>query len=355
MFGTKLCALVVAFFAIVVGDAYAQTARDSAALRYRVAKPAATPYEPVRPASNIGLKDPSNFTNEVEYDEETDQYIIHQKVGGVDVRPPFTMSREEYGDYDVNSSLKNYWRQRYRNESFERQGGSLTKFNVDNELFETIFGSSVIDIKPQGTASLKFGLKITNTANPNIAQSLRRQTIFDFKENIQMSVAGKIGDNLEMKISYDTESQFDFDNTINLKFQGKEDDIIQKIEAGNVSLPLSTSLITGSQSLFGVLTELKFGKLYVSTVISQQKGESKTITTQGGAQVSQFDVSAVDYDKNRHFFLSHYFRSQYDKALKHLPLIVSSVQITKVEVWVTNTKRSTENAHNIVAFMDLGE
>ena len=355
MFGTKLCALVAAFFAIVVGDAYAQTARDSAALRYRVAKPAATPYEPVRPASNIGLKDPSNFTNEVEYDEETDQYIIHQKVGGVDVRPPFTMSREEYGDYDVNSSLKNYWRQRYRNESFERQGGSLTKFNVDNELFETIFGSSVIDIKPQGTASLKFGLKITNTANPNIAQSLRRQTIFDFKENIQMSVAGKIGDNLEMKISYDTESQFDFDNTINLKFQGKEDDIIQKIEAGNVSLPLSTSLITGSQSLFGVLTELKFGKLYVSTVISQQKGESKTITTQGGAQVSQFDVSAVDYDKNRHFFLSHYFRSQYDKALKHLPLIVSSVQITKVEVWVTNTKRSTENAHNIVAFMDLGE
>ena len=144
-----MCALVAAFFAIVVGDAYAQTARDSAALRYRVAKPAATPYEPVRPASNIGLKDPSNFTNEVEYDEETDQYIIHQKVGGVDVRPPFTMSREEYGDYDVNNSLKNYWRQRYRNESFERQGGSLTKFNVDNELFETIFGSSVIDIKPQ--------------------------------------------------------------------------------------------------------------------------------------------------------------------------------------------------------------
>ena len=143
------------------------------------------------------------------------------------------MSREEYGDYDVNNSLKGYWRQRYQSESFEHQGSSLTKFNVDNELFETIFGSNVIDIKPQGTASLKFGFKITNTENPNIAQSLRRQTIFDFKENIQMNVSGKVGDNLEMKISYDTESQFDFDNTINLKFQGKEDDIIQKIEAGN--------------------------------------------------------------------------------------------------------------------------
>lgn len=346
--------LATLFIGVVMGS-YAQTAGDTAALPYRIPKAKSTPYEQSRPSSNITLKDPSNFTNEVEYDEENDQYIIHQKVGNVDIRPPFTMSREEYGDYDVNNSLKGYWRQRYQNESFERQGNSLTKFNVNNELFETIFGSNVIDIKPQGTASLKFGIKITNTENPNIAQSLRRQTIFDFKENIQMSVAGKIGDNLEMKINYDTESQFDFDNTINLKFQGKEDDIIQKIEAGNVSLPLSTSLITGSQSLFGVLTELKFGKLYISTVISQQKGESKTITTKGGAQTSTFDVSAVDYDKNRHFFLSHYFRSQYDKALKQLPLVVSSVQITKVEVWVTNTKKTTENAHNIVAFVDLGE
>ena len=184
-----MCALIAAFV-MLAANVSAQQTGDTAAPRYRIARSPRTPYEPVRPASNIGLKDPSNFTNEVEYDDETDQYIIHQKVGGVDVRPPFTMSREEYGDYDVNNSLKNYWRQRYRNESFERQGGSFTKFNVDNELFETIFGSNVIDIKPQGTASLKFGLKITNTENPNIAQSLRRQTIFDFKENIQIQEQG---------------------------------------------------------------------------------------------------------------------------------------------------------------------
>ena len=352
---TKLRIAIAAIFIIAAEGVFAQSGGDTTALPFRIAKPKATPYELSRPASNLNLKDPSNFTNEVEYDEATDQYIIHQKVGGVDIRPPFNMSREEYNSYDVDRSMRNYWRQRYQGENFERQGSSLTKINVNNELFETIFGSNVIDIKPQGTASLKFGVKITNTANPNIAQSLRRQTIFDFDEKIQMSVAGKIGENLELKISYDTESQFDFDNTANLKFQGKEDDIIQKIEAGNVSLPLSTSLITGSQSLFGVLTELKFGKLYVSTVISQQKGESKTITTQGGAQTSTFDVSAVDYDKNRHFFLSHFFRAQYDNALRQLPVVVTSVQITKLEVWVTNNKKSTENAHNIVAFMDLGE
>lgn len=355
MLRNRLRWLLLAISIFVAECGFAQSANDSMALPFRIATPKNTPYEPSRPASNINLKDPANFSNEVVYDEETDQYIIHQKVGNVDIRPPFTMSREEFNNYDVNQSLNKYWRQRYQNENFERQGSSFTKISVENELFETIFGSNVIDIKPQGTASLKFGVKITNTENPNIAQALRRQSIFDFEEQIQMSVAGKIGDNLELKINYDTESQFDFDNTINLKFQGKEDDIIQKIEAGNVSLPLSTSLINGSQSLFGMLTELKFGKLHISTVVSQQKGESKTINTQGGAQTNTFDVAAIDYDKNRHFFLSHFFRSQYDKALKQLPLIVSSVQITKVEVWVTNTRKTTENAHNIIALADLGE
>jgi cell surface protein SprA len=153
-----------------------------------------------------------------------------------------------------------------------------------------------------------------------------------------MNVTGKIGENLEMKVSYNTESQFEWDNKMNLRYQGKEDDILQKIEAGNVSLPLSTTLISGSQSLFGILTEMKFGKLYVSSVVSQQKGETKTITTEGGAQKSDYDISVVDYDKNRHFFLSHYFRQHYDEALKNLPLVVSPISITKIEVWVTNDK-----------------
>ncbi len=345
--------ILAALCLIISNLSIAQT--DSTATRFPIQKEKSTPYEPSRPTSNLNLKDPSNIKTEVEYDEETDSYVISRKVGSFSTSAPFSMSREEYGQYQIQQSLQKYWRQRYQNENFERQGNSFTRISVNNELFETIFGSDVIDIKPQGTASLKFGLKITNNANPSIVQSLRRQTVFDFDEEIQMSVTGKIGDNLEMKISYDTESQFDFDNTANLKFKGKEDDIIQKIEAGNVSLPLSTSLINGSQSLFGVLTELKFGKLYVSTVLSQQKGESKTITTQGGAQTNTFDIDAVDYDKNRHFFLSHFFRHQYDKALRQLPIIMSSVDITKLEVWVTNTKRSTENARNIVAFMDLAE
>jgi len=328
---------------------------DTLQLPYAINPSQVNPYEEVQPSSNINLKDPQNVTTEVEYDAQNNQYIIHKKVGDVDIVPPYTMTFEEYNNYDVQKGLQNYWRQRYQGETFEHQSSLIPKINVGSEAFETIFGSNTIDIKPQGSATLRFGVKIDKNENPTQPVDLQKNTAFDFKEEIQMNVTGKIGDNLEMKVSYNTETSFDFENKMNLRYQGKEDDILQKIEAGDVSLPLTTSLITGSQSLFGILTELKFGKLYVTSVFSQQKGETKTITVEGGAQKSNYNLRAVDYDKNRNFFLSQYFRTHYDEALSNLPNINSPIQITKIEVWVTNTTKSTDNARNILALMDLGE
>lgn len=350
----KIPVLIVVFIAatIVVN---AQNTTDTTNLPYKISPKTTNPYDKQNASSNINLKVPATFTQQVEFDSENNQYIIRNKAGNTDYSVPYYMSFDEFQGYDVQTKLKKYWRERYKTEKFEHQSSIIPKINIPGEAFETIFGSSTIDIKPSGRAALKFGVKITNNENPIQPVNLQRNTIFDFKEEIQMNVTGKIGDNLEMKVKYDTESQFEFDNTMNLRYQGKEDDIIQKIEAGNVSLPLTTSLITGSQSLFGILTELKFGKLYVSSVFSQQEGETKTITVEGGAQKSSYDISALDYDKNRHFFLAQYFRANYDTALSHLPIISSAVDISKIEVWVTNTTRSVENARNIVAFVDLGE
>lgn len=340
---------------ILMGSANAQEVQDTVKLPFKIESQDNNPFAPKKASSNINFKDPSNLKTEVEYDLERNQYLIHKKSGTVDYAVPYTLSFDDYVNYDVQKSLKKYWRERYRSETFENQSSIIPKINIGSEAFETIFGSNTIDIKPSGMASLKFGIKIDYTENPNQAVELRRNTTFDFKEDIQMSVVGKIGDNLEMRVNYDTESQFDFDNTMKLAYQGKEDDIIQKIEAGDVSLPLATSLITGSQSLFGVLTELKFGKLYISSVFSQQEGETKTITVEGGAQKSEFNFSAAEYDRNRHFFLSHYFRQKYDEALNNVNQPKSSVVITNIEVWVTNKTGSTENGRNIVAMLDLAE
>jgi cell surface protein SprA len=228
------------------------------------------------------------------------------------------------------------------------------KFNL-GEGINNIFGSSTIDIRPSGSAELIFGVVHTNIKNYALDVRQRRNTNFDFQEKIQMNVTAKIGDKIQFGVNYNTESSFDFENKMNLKYEGKEDEIIQLIEGGDVTLPLNSTLITGSQSLFGIKTKLKFGKTTVTGIWSQQKSESENITVAGGAQTSQFEVKADEYEENKHFFLSQYFRDHYEDGLKKLPIVNSNIDITQIEVWVTNVGSATQENRNIVAFQDLGE
>jgi cell surface protein SprA len=237
----------------------------------------------------------------------------------------------------------------------EGSTGFMPQFTLGGETFDRIFGTNVISIVPQGSAELIFGINSTRTENPNLSESARKNTTFDFDTKLQMNVAGTIGDKMRMGINYNTEASFDFENEAKLMYEGKEDEIIRKIEAGNITMPLSGSLITGSQSLFGLKTELQFGRLSVTAVASQQKGETKTIEIRGGSQINEFELRGDEYDANRHFFLSQYFRDHYEQALATMPAVTSGITITKIEVWVTNKNNSTLDSRNLVAFMDLGE
>lgn len=298
---------------------------------------------------------PSNIVEKVEYDPETNTYKVSKKIGNLDYSFPETMTVDEYRKHEFNNSLKKYWGSRYKGDTFEKNSILNRSWAIGGDAFETIFGANTVEIHPQGSAELIFGLKISKTDNQTLPERNRTTTTFDFKEKIQMNVTGKIGDALNLGINYDTEATFDFENKMKLAYEGKEDDIIQKIEAGDVTLPLSGSLISGSQSLFGFKTELKFGKLTVTSVFSQQKGKRSEIEVEGGAQVEEFEVYAAEYEENKHYFLAQYFYENYDQFLEKTNIIRSPIQITKVEVWVTNKTGNFEDIRNIVAFMDLGE
>ena len=307
--------------------------------------------------SKLYMENPSNMSQEVEYDPETNEYILKNKVGDTEYTPQKSMGKDEYLKYDFDQSLKNYW----KTKASEQRAGKATdswlpqSFQLgDNKIVEGIFGSNTITIKPQGSAELIFSIERYKTENPNLPKNLQTNTTFDFEEKIQMSVMGKIGDKVELGIKYDTEASFEFDNKTKLAYQGKEDEIIQLIEAGDVSLPLSGTLITGAHTLFGIKTQLKFGRLTVTSVFSKQEGETSVIEVEGGAQINKFEVTADNYEANKHFFLAHYFADNYDESLRNLPLITSNITIQRIEVWVTNNRRNFENSRNIVAFTDLG-
>lgn len=312
-------------------------------------------------SGGLYMDNPSNYSETVDYDEESGQYVVTQRIGDLVSKPPMFMTPEEYRDYVARKQVDDYWKTKTQTASDEagegRDPGSslIPQIQVNSELFNKLFGSNTIDIRPQGYAELRFGGRVQKIDNPLIPERNRSTFTFDFDQRIQMNVTGNVGTKLKITTNYDTEATFSFENQMKVEFTGDEDDIVKKIELGNVSLPLNSTLISGAQSLFGVKGQFQFGKLTLTGVFSEQRSQSSSINVQGGATTTDFEISGDSYDANRHYFLSQYFRENYEDFLSNRPLITSPVQITKVEVWVTNTRQATEDNRNIVAFMDLGE
>lgn len=313
----------------------------------------------------IYLKDPANIQSKTEYDPASGNYNVSENLGSLKnrfYRNPSYLSFDEYVKSQNEESTRKYWKQRAGNDDKLNSKKSFIKpILVGGETFDRIFGGNMVDIRPQGAAELTFGWNNNYNNNPQIPVNQQSVGTFDFRQRIQMNVIANIGEKLKINTNYNTEATFDFENQMKLEYTGYEDEIIKKIEAGNVSFPLNTTLITGSQSLFGIKSQLQFGRLTVTSIFSQQKGQKSSIDIAGSGsgqgQVLNFAITADNYETNKHYFLSQYFKDQYDIALANLPLVNSSVAITRVEVWVTNRSLNAvdANARNIVAFTDLGE
>lgn len=329
---------------------------DSLMPRYSVNKTIPTNIKDLK-KKPADLRTPENIKTEVEYDEKNNIYLIRTKAGGTQIEIPLFLTPDEYADWSMKRSIESFYRAKNA-ESFSKGKEEFKFMDMKFSLgpADKLFGPGGIQIKTQGNAELTFGIKSNNIENPSLPERMRKTTGFDFDEKININVNGKVGDKVNMNMNYNTDATFDFDTKkIKLKYEGKEDEIIKLLEAGNVSMPTNSSLIRGATSLFGIRTDLQFGKLKLQTVVSQQESQSKTVSSKGGAQTTPFEFSADNYDENRHFFLGHYFRDTYDKNMSQLPNILSGVTINRIEVWITNKRGNYENPRNIVALTDLGE
>lgn len=305
------------------------------------------------------LSTPDNVRTEAEYDIESGCYIIRTKVGDFEVATPFMLTPEQYGNMELRKSMRTYFNK--RNSELLQGEKDKEPFNVLDMNFalgplEKIFGPGGVQLKTQGSVQISAGVKSNKTDNPALSLTARRKTYFDFDQKIQATINASVGDRMKFNMSYNTDATFDFDSkNIKLQYEGTEDDIVKSIEAGNVSMTTGSSLIRGSTALFGIKSQLQFGKLTATALVSQQNSESRTVNTKGGVQTTDFSINADEYDQNRHYFLGHFFRDNYDSFASKLPYVSSGVNITRVEVWVTNKSGNYNQSRNIVAFMDLGE
>lgn len=308
--------------------------------------------------SPLDLKRPDNLQYQVIYNDTIDRYIIGNRMGSTWLSAPLMLTPKEYLAWTEQQQRNSYFRKQ-NDEIFQAKGKE--KFDFSDMHFdlgpaEKIFGPGGIRVKTQGSAELKFGINKKSIDNPSLPIRNRKTTMMDFDEKINLNVNGKVGDKVNMNLNYNTDATFDFDaQNMKLKYDGKEDEIIKLVEAGNVSFPSNSSLIKGASSLFGVRTDMQFGKLKLQMVASQKKSASKSVSTRGGVQLTPFELNVADYEENRHFFLSQYFRNHYDAWMQKLPNLTTGITINRVEVWVTNKTGNTTNTRNIVALTDLGE
>ncbi len=304
------------------------------------------------------LSTPSNITTTADFDPATGNYIVRTYLGGLQIGTPFMLTKQQYENWQLRLNMQRFYRERNLGliTDKEKEPFNILDMNFALGPLEKIFGPGGVSLKTQGSVQVSMGIKSNKTDNPALSLSARRKTYFDFDQKIQATIAASVGNRMRFNMTYNTDATFDFDSkNLKLAYEGEEDDIVKSIEAGNVSMTTGSSLIRGGTALFGIKSKLQFGKLTATALISQQNSESKTVSTKGGAQTTQFTINADQYDQNRHYFLAHFFRDNYDKFAAHLPYVSSGIKITRIEVWITNKNGRFDQSRNLVAFQDLGE
>ncbi len=313
------------------------------------------------PVSPMQLSNPANQRDTVVYDAKNNEYVLEHRVGGIVVSRQY-LTFDEYQEWSMQQVMNRYWGDKVKeNNSFSAGSGAvgflenIPGFSEITRKLDALDGKPIIDIKPSGSAELTFQGVHTLRNDPQLSPRKRNTFTFDFDENLQLNAAVKIGDLVNFDLNWNTQATFDFENKIKLRYEGKEDDILQLFEAADISFPLNTTLIQGSQQLFGVHTKLKFGKLTLDLVASQKETSTENMQMQGGASTQEFEINASEYEENHHFFIAQYFYENYNKALATLPQVNSNVKIIRMEVWRTNVGSSVNNNRNLLALTDLGE
>ena len=330
------------------------TKRKTDSLRYPISDRRGDRYSENR-RNPFDLRDTGYVTQKVEYDPVTKQYFITEKIGDTYYRKPTYLTFEEFMALKGREmELENFRKRANANFALNRKM-VRPKLRMYDDLFNRVFGNGKIDIQPNGNVDILAGYQGQNVQNPTLPERARKYGTFDFDMNAQFNMNANIGDKMKLPINFNTLANFDFENQLKLDYKGGKDEIIKSIEAGNMSFATKGRLIQGAQALFGLKTQLQFGKLTVTGVLANQKSQRQSQNFQGGASVLQFNRKLDDYEENRHFLLAQYFREEYNNNMANLPFVQSQVQIMRLEVWLTNRTGQTIDSRDVVGLMDLGE
>ena len=314
------------------------------------------------------------WRREVTLDSAAYRYRVRERVGEADVRAPaeldlpaFLAARRQEA---VGETFRSLAAQRARREGRRSGFGFAVEIPGGEEsAFRTLFGKNEVSLTVNGTSNVGLGLRY-NQNDLRAAQTVGGSPIDpDFNQDLTLNIAGTIGDKLTVNVNYDTQSQFEFENQVSLVYEGYEDDVLKRVEAGNVFLQTPATLVQGGQRLFGLRTDFQFGPLALTAVASQKDAQTVEQTITGGADVQTFALAPYEYEDDTHFFLGYAFHNWWDEGHEDESQPTSppgapgqgayrnlvGIQVWKHEPSLQTSVREDQATTWAVALADLGE
>lgn len=305
------------------------------------------------------------FRREVKIDSTGSTIHLRETYNGHDVRVPISMPLKEYvalrRRYELRRALADEARRPKTLAPRDDVGellSTITKIQIPipaNPIL-SIFGKNEINLNISGAVDIKAGFRNTKSDQTQVLQEDQSRNEPDFSQEVQVAVNGTIGDKLNILADWNTQRTFEYENQLKIKYTGYEDEIVQSVEAGNVSLQTPSSFVGSSQALFGVKARFQAGPFTLTTLASQKKGQIKEVNVSGGAQEIPFEIQAYNYSTN-HFFVDTSYRQYYEPYYQNEPAIINEqVKIEEEEVWVELTgfdPTQIANARQGKAFISL--
>ncbi len=288
-------------------------------------------------------------------------FTVIRKVGAQRSGAPSAMSFQEYADLHKKNAIEENWLQLiYESRQREERQRGLLDFSLTipggrQSAFTTIFGKPEVNLRVNGVAQMNVGASVQRSEDPSLPPDQQTRVDPTFDQSLQLNIQGNIGDKLTIQTDWDTERTFDYQNRLNIVYQGYDDEIIKTIEMGNVSMNTGNSLIRGSGALFGIKSVAEIGSFRFTSVVSQQDGESSVETIRGGSQERVIQLRPADYSDDRHFFLDFFTRQQFETTMANPQQLSQTLQIADVEVWLLRENiQAEEGSRQAVAIAGLG-
>jgi len=225
------------------------------------------------------------------------------------IRKPVVASFDSFYEEMKAAKIREIWQKEIASRFDQKQAG---KQETSIEIIGADIAGQRVSLRVSGNISISGKLSQRDQSNQVTSYQQTKTTSFIMDQEQNFTIEGRVGDRVSIKVDQDSQRDFNFENTLRIHYTGKEDEIIQKVEAGNISLSLpGTNFVKGQANatgLYGIKALMKFGPLDVTAIASVEEGQNKKVKWGGGSESEPVIIQDYEYIRRKYFFISDLYR-----------------------------------------------